>query len=176
MRRTCLWLLAIFLVCGGLVATAEELRIVPTVHEDEVLVSVDFTDAYTPEVADVIASGLRTTVSYDVELRMHAALWLDRTIATAVVTTTDQYDNLTRRHTLTRSVDGRVQETSVTDDANIVRRWLTSLNRVPLCRTWKLEPARDYYVRIRARVRPTGTSLLGLASAAIGQARLTYIP
>jgi len=157
-------------------ARAADVRVVPTVHEDEVLVSVDYSEAYTPDVADVISSGLRTTVTYDVELRMHAALWVDRTVATAVVTTSDQYDNLTRRHTLMRTVDGHVEETLVTDDSNVVRRWLTNLSHVSLCRTWKLDPTRDYYVRIRARVRPTGGSLLGLANAAIGQAKLTVIP
>ncbi len=175
-RRTWLWTAAALLASAALVAAADGLRIVPIVHDDEVLVSVDFADAYTAEVRDVISSGLRTTISYDVELRMHVPLWVDRTVATSVVTASDQYDNLTRRHTLLRTVDGHVEETSVTEDENVARRWLTSLSRVPLCRTSKLEPARDYYVRIRARVRPTGVSLLGLASAAIGQAKLPYIP
>ncbi len=175
-RRTWLSCAAALLAAGTVVTAADTLRIVPIVHDDEVLVSVDFTDAYTANVRDVISSGLRTTISYDVELRMHVPLWVDRTVATAVVTASDQYDNLTRRHTLARTVDGHVEETSVTEDENVARRWLTSLNRVPLCRTSQLEPARDYYVRIRARVRPSGVSLLGLASAAIGQAKLTYIP
>ena len=175
-RRTWFWAVAALLASGAVAAAADNLRIVPIVHDDEVLVSVDFTDAYTPNVHDAISSGLRTTVSYDVELRMHVPLWVDRTVATSVVEASDQYDNLTRRHTLLRSVDGHVEETSVTEDENVARRWLTSLSRVPLCHTSRLEPARDYYVRIRARIRPTGVSLLGLASAAIGQAKLTYIP
>ena len=35
---------------------------------------------------------------------------------------------------------------------------------MPLCRTTKLDASRDYYVRIRARSKPHGTSLLGWAS------------
>ena len=56
------------------------------------------------------------------------------------------------------------------------RKWLTSLNRLPLCRTSKLETNRDYYVRIRARTRPSGGSLLGWISAISGQAKFTFIP
>lgn len=174
--RTWLPFVGALLASAALAAATDGLRIVPIVHDDEVLVSVDYAEAYTANVHDVIASGLRTTISYDVELRMHVPLWVDRTVATAVVTASDQYDNLTRRHTLVRTVDGHVEETAVTEDEAVARRWLTGLSRVPLCRTTRLEPARDYYVRIRARVRPTGISLLGLANAAIGQAKLTYIP
>lgn len=172
------WLVCVaaVLAAGTVLRAADSIRIVPLVHDDEVLVSVDFDDAYTSSVREAISSGLRTTISYDVELRMAVPLWVDRTVATAVVSTSDQYDNLTRRHTLLRTVDGHVEETSATEDEQVARRWLTTLSRVPLCRTSTLEATRDYYVRIRARVRPSGMSLLGLASAAIGQAKFTYIP
>jgi hypothetical protein len=102
--------------------------------------------------------------------------WVDRTIATAIVNISDQYDNLTRRHTLSRLVDGRVQETITTDDDAVVRQWLTTLTRLPLCETSKLDPNRDYYVRISARSRPYGNSILGFTSAVTGQAKFTFIP
>jgi hypothetical protein len=71
---------------------------------DQVLVSFEVVDGYNSDVRDAIASGLRTTFSYQVELRTVARMWLDRTIATAVVGTSDRHDNLTRRHT---RADGR---------------------------------------------------------------------
>jgi len=102
--------------------------------------------------------------------------WVDRTIASAVVNISDQYDNLTRRHTLSRLIDGRVQETITTDDDAVVRQWLTTLTRLPLCETSKLDPNRDYYVRINARTRPYGQSILGLTNSVTGQAKFTFIP
>ena len=48
--------------------------------------------------------------------------WVDRTIATTVVSASDRYDNLLRRHSLSRSVDGRVDQVSVTEDRDVVRR------------------------------------------------------
>ncbi len=174
MRRLCVW--CAIVLAGTIVGAAESLRIVPLVSGDKVLVSFELADAFTDEIREAIASGLRTTFTYDVELRMIVPAWVDRTIATAVISTNDVYDNLTRRHTITRTIDGRVDEASVTEDVSVVRRWLTIFNRVPLCGTARLDPTRDYYVRIRARVRPHGGSLLGWTSGVTGQAKFTFIP
>ena len=115
------------------VRAEESLHIVPAVRDSQVLVSVEVADGYADDVRDAISSGLRTTFSYDVELRMIVRGWVDRTIATAVIGTTDQYDNLTRRHRLVRTVDGRVAESLVTEDEAVVKQWLTTLTRLPLC-------------------------------------------
>ena len=175
-RRSCIWYVIALLAVGAIVDAAENLRIVPVVSDDQVLVSIELADAYTADVREAISSGLRTTFTYDVELRMVVPLWVDRTIATAVVSTSDEYDILTRRHNLSRMIDGRVEGASVTEDEPAVRRWLTALSRLPLCRTSKLDPTHDYYVRIRARVRPRGTSLLGWVNSITGQAKFTFVP
>jgi len=94
----------------GIVLAEESLRITPFVRDNKVLVTFELDDAFTQAVHEAIASGLRTTFSYDLELRTVVPGWIDRTIARTVVSTTDQYDNLTRRHTLTRIVDGRIED------------------------------------------------------------------
>jgi hypothetical protein len=173
--RLWIWGVMALLAASVLVRAAESLRIVPTVHDDQVLVSFEVADGYADDVRDAISSGLRTTFSYDVELRMIVRGWVDRTIATAVIGTSDHYDNLTRRHRLVRTIDGRVADLMVTEDEAVVRQWLTTLNRLPLCETSKLDPNRDYYVRISAHV-PHRTSLLGWTNAVIGQTKFTFIP
>ena len=70
--------------------------------------SIDLDNGYTEEVRQVINGGVRTTFTYDVDLKMIVPAWVDRTIATLVVTTIDHYDTLTRVHNLSRTVDGRV--------------------------------------------------------------------
>jgi hypothetical protein len=157
------------------VQAAETLRVKPILQPDKVLVSFEVVDGYSGDVKEAIASGLRTTFSYQVELRTVARMWLDRTITTAVVGTSDRYDNLTRRHTLVRTVDGRVEASVVTEDDEVVRRWLTSLERFTLCDTSKLDQNREYYVRISASVLPNRTSVYGWTSAIIGQAKFTFI-
>ena len=88
----------------------------------------------------------------ELELRTVGAVGSIGRSSTTVVTASDQFDNLTRRHTLTRTVDGRVEEVTVTDDEGVVKRWLTKWSRVPVPDTSKLDPARDYYVRVTTSV------------------------
>src|SRR4029453_13417243 len=137
------------LLAGGaaLVHAAESFRIVPIPSDDKVLVSFELADAFTDEVREAISSGLRTTFTYEIELRMVVPLWVDPTICTATVTATDQYDNLTRRHSLAGAIAGPVEEgKSIEEAPALVKRWLTTLNRLPLCQTSKLDSSRDYYV------------------------------
>ncbi|HEY7288465.1 MAG TPA: DUF4390 domain-containing protein [Vicinamibacterales bacterium] len=157
-------------------AQQESLRIIPTVRDNRVLVSFELNDAYTDAVRDAIASGLRTTFSYELELRTVVPGWIDRTIAKTVVTTSDQFDNLTRRHTLTRTVDGKTEDSIVTEDEALVRDWLTKWSRVQVSDTSKLDATRDYYVHITTRARPLGGSLLGLTKSISGSAKFTFIP
>jgi Domain of unknown function (DUF4390) len=165
---------ALLLLAAAPVFAQETLRISTLNYNNRVVVSFELTDAYDDSVRDAIASGLRTTFTYTLELRTPA--WIDRTVGTTTVAVTDQYDNLTRRHTLTRMIDGRVDGTVVTEDTAVVKAWLTKLSRVPVADVSKLDPARDYYVRVTTRSSPLGGSLLGLTKTITGQAKFTFIP
>jgi hypothetical protein len=175
MKRLGLVVLAL-VATGTLVVAAESLRIVPISTGDQVVVSVELADGYNDQVRQAIASGLRTSFTYSIELRMIVPGWVDRTVATSIVALSDQYDNLTRRHSLSRVIDGREDDKLVTEDDGVARQWLTTLTRLPIIRTSRLDPARDYYVRISAQARPRGGSLIGWASAVTGQAKFTLIP
>lgn len=159
-----------------MVTAAESLRVVPLVDAKHVLVTLQMSEAYGEDVRETIASGLRTTFTYDLELRMSVAGWVDRTVATAVVTLTDDYDNLTRRHRLTRLVDGRTDEAIVTEDEQVVKRWLTTVTRLPLCSTARLERNRDYYVRVSVRKRPQRDFPFPWVGPITAQAKFTFIP
>lgn len=159
------------------VHAADDLRIVPLVRGEHVLVSFQMADGYTEDVRAAIRSGLKTTFTYTVDLRTSVAVWLDRTIASAVVSTSVHYDNLTRRHTVVRTLDGRVEEALVTDDEEEVRQLVTRLDRLPLFRTISLEPNREYYLRVRAEVRPRNAAFLWpWGSGRSAQAKFTFIP
>ncbi len=161
---------------AGLQAADPMLRITPISSNDRLLVTCELEGADVNAVHEAIASGLRTTFTYELELRTVVPGWIDRTITTTVVTMSDQYDNLTRRHTLSRIVDGHVEDTTVTEDEAVVRSWLTKLNRVPVYDTSRLDAARDYYVRITSRARPFGGSLLGLTRTITASAKFTVVP
>lgn len=156
--------------------STEGLRIVPIVRDDTVLVSFSLTDGFTEEVRAAIQSGLKTTFTYAVDLRLDVPGWVDRTIATATATSSVEYDNLTRRYTVVRVIDGRTEEARVTEREGVVRQWLTDLPRLPLFRTSMLEPNREYYVQVRATARPSNGSILWpFGSGTSAQAKFTFI-
>ena len=177
-RRRAVWMMAMAatVAAAPLVLAQESLRITPVVRDNQVMVSFELADAYNESIHYAIASGLKTSFSYELELRTLVPGWVDRTIARTVVTTSDQYDNLTRRHTLTRIVDGRTEQATVAETEAFAKTWLTTWKDVRLTDTSKLDPTREYYVRITTRARPFGGSLLGLSRSISGQARFTFIP
>jgi hypothetical protein len=176
-RRFVLSTVAACVLAGTFAQGADPFRVIPLVRDQMVLVSFDLADGFTDEVRAAIKSGLQTTFTYTVELRAEAPLWIDRMIASAIVTTSVHYDNLTRRHTVVRTLDGRVEETRVTEEENLVKQLMTNFDRVALFRTSILEPNREYYVRVRAQVRPqSGGMLWPWSSGRSTQTKFTFIP
>lgn len=164
---------------ASLLAQTQGLRVVPLVRDDRVLVTFELREGLTPDVLAAIDSGLKTTFTYTVELRLDVPGWIDRTIGTAVVANSVEYDNLTRKHTIERRIDGRMdpQKPVVTDDAAEVSRWLTSMTRLSLFSTRLLAPNREYYVRVSATARPSyGSILWPFGSGTSAQGKFTFIP
>ena len=161
---------------AGTLAAAGGIRIVPLVRDDRVLVTFELADGFTDEVRAAVLSGLKTTFTYTVDLRLEVPVWVDRTIASTVVTNSVEYDNLTRLHTVVRVLDGKVDRTQVTDNEARVRQLMTTFQRLPRFRTAILEPNREYYVRISATARPSnGAFLWPWGSGTSGQAKFTFI-
>jgi hypothetical protein len=167
----------LFTIAGAALQAADGSRLTPLVRDGELLVSFVLEDGFTDDVKDVIKSGLRTTFVYTVELRMVVPGWIDRTIATTTVSQSAEYDNLTRRHTLQRTIDGRVDVSRLVEEERIVREFMTTFTRLALFRNTKLEPNRDYYVRVRARAYPSnGSFLWPWSTGLLAQAKFTFIP
>lgn len=176
MRRAAALALAVCLL-GTVPAAADTLKIVPLVRDGQLLVSCLLADGYTADVHDVIQSGLKTTFTYTVELRLKVPVWVDRIVETATVTTTVQFDNLTRRHSMSRYLDGRVDDAQVTEDEAVVRSWLTAFDKLPLFKTSRLEANREYYVVVRAAARPaSNVPFWPWGTSVSGQTKFTFIP
>ena len=173
--------LAIVLLAATATVTAaqtqsETLRVRPLVKDGQVLVSFSLDGGLTDEMKAVVQSGLRTVFTYTVELKMKVPAWVDRTIASAVVSASVDYDNLTRRHTVSQARDGRVEQSFIIEDPAEVAQMVTRFDRLSLFTT-KLEPNREYYVQVRADARPkTNSSLWPWSGTASGFARFTFIP
>lgn len=170
------------MVVGAFVAAitlqaADQFKVIPLVRDGTVLISFSLADGFTDDVRAAIRSGLRTTFTYTVDLRTSVPAWIDRTVASAVVSTAVQYDNLTRRHTVVRTLDGRVEAAEVTESDAEVRQLVTTVDRAALFRSVRLEPNREYYVRVRVDVRPrNGAFVWPWGSGSSAQAKFTFIP
>ena len=169
-------LIAVTATVGQAQSQAETLRVRPLVKDGQVLVSFALDGGLTDEMKAVVQSGLRTVFTYTVELKLKVPAWVDRTVATAVVSTSVDFDNLTRRHTVSQSRNGRVEQSFVVEDPAEVAQMVTSFDRLALFDT-KLEPNREYYILVRADARPrSNQSLWPWSGTASGLARFTFIP
>ena len=166
-------------IFGNLFASAEDIQVVELTRDGAVYVSFTFTSGFSADMREALRSGLQTTITYDIELRREMPVWFDATIARVSVTASAQYDNLTRQHQLARTIDGRGEALLVTRDEEVVRQWLTSVERLKLFQASSLEPNAEYYVQVRARSKPRTTWFFFWPldrGASTGIARFTFIP
>jgi hypothetical protein len=155
-----------------------DLQVASLAKDGRVLVSFTLTNGVTSELQAAIRSGMAATIAYEIELRRGGTLWFDRTLATSAVTASVRYDNLTRQHQLSRTVDGLGEEPRLTEDEVQVREWMTVFKQLPLFSTKQLEANAEYYIRVRARTRPRVNWFLFWPwehGAPTGEARFTLI-
>jgi hypothetical protein len=169
--------IAILVGASSLFAQAPQaLRVTPLVRDGQVLVSFELANGLTDEIRAAIQSGLKTTFTYTVELRMEVPAWVDRTIATSTIASSVEYDNLKRQYMMGLRIDGRTEDSRSTTDENDVRQWMTMAKQLGLFRTSMLEPNREYYVRVSATARPSNGSMLWpFGSGTSAQGKFTFI-
>ena len=171
-------MIAIVLAVLALEGADASVQLSTVARDGRVFVSCALTDGLAADLDEAIQSGLATTFTYDAELRRPVSVWLDRSIASAIVATTVQRDTLTGRYQLSRSIDGRIEDSRVTDDKAVMKQFATAFDRLALFSTADLEPNTEYYVRVRIRTRPRVTWFFWPwdRPAATGLARFTFIP
>jgi hypothetical protein len=155
---------------------SQGLRVVPLVRDGQVLVTSELRDGFTADLQKAIHSGLKTSFTYTVDLRLAVPFGFDRSIATAIVTNTVDYDSLYGTYALEHLIDGRVKKSESVRDEGIVRSWLTLIEREPLFPTSLLQVNREYYVRVTATARPSSGSILWpFGSGTSAQTKFTFI-
>jgi Domain of unknown function (DUF4390) len=157
---------------------AQTIQITPLARDGHLLVTFNLTDGFNDEVRAAIHSGMNITFQYQVDLRRSTTLWLDRTIASAVVSASVRYDTLTRKYYFTRIHDGRTEFSETTDNYDAVRQWLTDFEKLPLFTSSTLERNTEYYVRVRATKSPRNTSFIWPWGGhdVMGQVKFTFLP
>jgi hypothetical protein len=158
----------------------QTLYVAPLARDGELLVSFRLAQTLTPELQKAIHSGLPVRFVYKVDLKRSSLGWIDRTIASAEVSASVRFDNLTRRYHLSREIDGRIDDTvDPTDSEEVAWAWVTTqFNKMPLFRGTRLEPNAEYYVRVRAHTTAPPNSSFVLpwrGNDVVGFAKFTFI-
>lgn len=165
-------------VLTATVAAAQTLQVTPLPRDGRVLVSFKLADAFTEEIRAAIHSGLTISFVYKIDLKRGSAVWFDTTIASAEITATVRYDNLTRVYHVTRVLDGRIERAETTEREEDARAWLTAdFDKLPLFSSAALETNSEYYVRVRAHTTPRNASFVWPWERhdVTGQAKFTFV-
>jgi hypothetical protein len=158
------------------VCSAQTVQVTPLAKDGRILVTLRMNDVFTEEVRAAMHSGLRITFVYDIELKRSTALWVDKTLATATVTATIEYDILTRRYLATRREDGRMDSADTIEREEAARAWLTEFDKLPLFSSAALEGNSEYYLRVRAHTTPRNASFVWPWEGGIaGLAKFTFL-
>jgi len=157
---------------------AQLLQVTPLPRDGEVLVSFKLDEPMTDDIKAAIQSGLTVKFVYKVDLFRSSAAWFDRKISSATVGASVKYDNLTRRYSVSRTLDGRMDWADTTQKEDEAWHWLTSdFARLSLFRGAQLEPNAEYYIKVRANASPRNASFIWpwAADDAVGFAKFTFI-
>lgn len=157
---------------------AEVKDLVPIVRGERIFVSFRVEDAFAEEIEHAIATGLEVSFRYNVELKRVRGIWFDRRVAARRIITTVTYDNLTKRYSLTREIDGEIDATDVVSDAEAMRQFMTHFDSLGLFDVSLMEPNEEHYLRVNGVIRDR--NLLLLIPWDVGadwkEAHFTYVP
>jgi len=166
----------VLVLTAGAVASAQTVQVTPLAKDGHILVTLRMNNVFTDEVRAAMLSGLRITFVYDIELKRGTALWVDRTIASATVTATVEYDILTQRYLATRREDGRMVSSETIEREDAARAWLTEFEKLPLFNSAGLEGNSEYYLRVRAHTMPRNASFVWPWEGGVaGLAKFTFL-
>lgn len=152
--------LAFVIAPAVLLRAAEVAELVPVIRDDSIYVSFRVDDAFDENIVRDVETGLEVTFRYNVELKKVRALWFDRTAATRQIRTTVAYDNLTKRYSLTRRVDGEIDRTEVVADVAAMRRFMTTFESLRLFEVSEVTPNEEYYLRANGVMKDGNVLLL----------------
>jgi hypothetical protein len=114
------------------------------VEDDRVLVSYRLSPGLSADMEERIQSGIVLTLSHKVEVVVKRTfpIWWAKDVARTLVDTSVQYDSLTRRYVLVRTIEHKLrpkkdgplieEQRRVTDSIDEMRAWMTQLEEIPV--------------------------------------------
>jgi hypothetical protein len=132
---------------------------------ERALVSFRVDNALTPEAVERIQSGIQVTFKHRIDVVAPRSFPIpDKTIARTVIRTRTDYDSLTGRYTLIRSIEFKTRNKGAiepredrrsTESVEEMRRWMTEFDEIDVydpARPFSLFSGRDLRVRVRSEL------------------------
>lgn len=172
------WAPVLALALTSTSSAAEIVDIVPVVRDHGIHVSFRVEDAFTDDIIQAIETGLEVSFRYNVELKRVRRVWFDEKAASRRIQTTVSYDNLTKRYSMTREIDGEIDVTEVADNPEAMRRFMTTFESLLLFDVSSMETNEEYYLRVNGVMRDRNVLLLipWDVGADWREAHFTYLP
>jgi len=169
---------AFALALASTISAAEIVELVPVIRGEGILVSFRVEEAFDEDIVQAIETGLEVSFRYHVELRRVRRGWFDEKTASRLIQTTVVYDNLTKRYSLTREIDGEIDATKLVDNPDAMRRFMTSFESLLLFDVSFMEPNEEFYLRANGVMRDRNVLLLipWDVGADWREAHFTYLP
>lgn len=169
---------AFALLLSSPISAAVIVELVPVIRSEGILVSFRVEDAFNEDIVQAIETGLEVSFRYNVELRWVRRVWFDKKAASCRIQTTVAYDNLTKRYSLTREIDGEIDATEVVDNPDAMRRFMTTFESLLLFDVSFMESNEEYYVRVNGVMKDRNVLLLipWDIGADWREAHFTYLP
>lgn len=135
----------------GRAAEIEQLQVEPAAGQFRV--AFRLAGAFTEEVEEVMASGLPVTFHHTLRAYRRRTGWFDRVVGEREVTTTVNFDTLTKQYRMSRSVDGQLVDTLLTDKADEMKAWMTVFERIDLPCDEGSQPLDRFYVKVKSEIQ-----------------------
>jgi hypothetical protein len=125
----------------------------------EILLSFRLEDGFTPEVRERIASGLPTSLTYELELMRDRKRWWDRGMEASRLEVVAMYNAVTREYLVNTKHDGKLIGSRTVRDFDELERVMTEFVAFPAF-ALEAEPSRSRYL-VRVRVDLGSGAVLG---------------
>ncbi len=153
-HKQIVWMLALGILAAACpLVSAQKARLADiTVSNtrDDLLLYVTLEGAFSPELKEVILSGVPATFSFPVKLNNVRNMWFDQEIADIEVTHTIRYDNLKKEFSVRRS--WKNNDLEVTRSFEEAQKWMTRISSLKIIPLSRLEKGQHYQLRIKAVV------------------------
>lgn len=129
-------------------------NLVIQVTDSDILVSANLIRGFSQTTEEDIQNGIPKDLFYYVLLKRRQPLWFDEEMISKTLKYTLKYDLLKKQYSVTRRMNGMVQQ-EVMEDFMAMKRLISTINSVKIADTRVLNSKETYYISVKAEMKAT---------------------